>query len=39
MKRVLDKNVIVLWISLGALICAALALNTTLNLLESKGQE
>ncbi len=39
MKKIFSKDLIVLWISLGALICAALTLNTSLNLLANKEQE
>ena len=39
MKKVFSKELIVLCISLAALICAALSLNTSLNLLVSKDQE
>lgn len=38
MKKVFSKELIVLWISLAALIVAALSLNTSLNQLVSKEQ-
>ena len=39
MKKVFTKDLIVLWLSLGALICAALSLNASLERLENKGEE
>ena len=39
MKKVFGKELIVLWVSLAALICAALSLNTSLNQLVGKEQE
>ena len=39
MKKVFSKELLVLWLSLAALICAALSLNTSLNLLGKKEQE
>lgn len=39
MKKVFSKELIVLWISLAALICAALSLNTSLNRLANKEEE
>lgn len=36
MKKTISKDLIVLWISLGALICAGLALNASLNQLAHK---
>jgi len=39
MKKVFGKELIVLWISLAALICAALSLNTSLNRLANKEEE
>ena len=36
MKKTVLKDLIVLWISLGALVCAALNLNASLNLLADK---
>ncbi len=39
MKKVFTKDLIVLWIALAALICAALSLNTSLNLLVGGEQE
>ena len=39
MKKVFTKDLIVLWIALAALICAALSLNTSLNLLVSGEQK
>lgn len=38
MKKVFGKELIVLWISLAALICAALSLNDSLNQLAEKEQ-
>lgn len=39
MKKGIGKEVIVLWLSLIALICAALSLNTSLHQLENKEQD
>ena len=39
MKKIFSKELIVLWLSLAALICAALSLNSSLNLLATKTQE
>ena len=39
MNKTVLKDLIVLWISLGALICAALNLNASLNLLKKKKKE
>lgn len=39
MKKVFTKELIILWIALAALICAALSLNASLNLLADKGKE
>ena len=39
MKKVFSKELIVLWIALAALICAAMSLNTSLNQLANKEQE
>ncbi len=39
LKKLFSKDLIVLWISLFALICAALALNSSLNKLADNGQE
>ena len=39
MKKVFGKELIVLWIALAALICAAMSLNTSLNQLANKEQE
>lgn len=38
MKKVFGKELIVLWISLAALICAALSLNDSLNQLTDTEQ-
>ena len=38
MKKVFTKDLIVLWISLGALICAAINLNDSLNKLAEKEE-
>ena len=39
MKKVFGKELIVLWISLAALICAAMSLNASLNQLVGKEQD
>ena len=39
MKKNFSKELIVLSLSLAALICAALSLNSSLNLLATKTQE
>lgn len=39
MKKVFSKELLVLWLSLAALICAALNLNTSLNQLANKEEE
>ena len=39
MKKTKMKDLIVLWIALAALVCAALALNRSLNQLISKESE
>lgn len=39
MKKVFTKELIVLWFALAALICAALSLNNSLNLLSDGGKE
>lgn len=39
MEKVFAKDLIVLWIALGALICAGLSLNNSLNQLAKKEQE
>ncbi len=39
MKQIFTKDLLVLWIALAALICAALALNDSLNQLTEKEQE
>lgn len=39
MKKVFGKELVVLWISLAALVCAAMSLNTSLNQLVSKEQD
>lgn len=36
MKKIFSKDLIVLWISLAALICAAISLNSSLNQLSEK---
>ena len=38
MKKIFKKDLIVLFISLAALICAAIALNSSLNLLADKEE-
>lgn len=38
MKKVFTKDLVVLWIALGALICAALKLNDSLNKLAGKEE-
>ena len=39
MKFIFKKDLIVLWLSLAALICAAFSLKKSLNLLVNKEQE
>ena len=39
MKKAFGKELIVLWISLAALICAAISLNASLNQLAGKEQD
>ena len=39
MKKVFSKELIVLWLALAALICAALSLNASLNLRAGREQE
>ena len=39
MKKVFTKDLFVLWFALGALICAALNLNSSLNKLAGKEEE
>ena len=39
MKKIFTKDSFVLWLSLAALICAALSLNTSLQKLADKNQE
>ena len=39
MKKIFSKELLVLWLSLAALICAALSLNSSLNLLAKTKQE
>ena len=39
MKKVFTKDLVVLWIALGALICAALKLNDSLNKLAGKEEQ
>ena len=39
MKKVFGKELVVLWISLAALICAAMSLNASLNQLAGKEQD
>ena len=39
MKKVFTKDLLVLWVALGALVCAALTLNSSLNKLASKEQK
>ena len=39
MKKVFGKELIVLWIALAALICAALSLNNSLKQLASREEE
>ncbi len=38
-KKAVMKDLIVLWIALAALVCAALNLQISLNLLAEKGEE
>ena len=39
MKKLFRKELIVLWLALAALICAALSLNASLNRLADREQE
>ena len=39
MKKIFNKELLVLWLSLAALICAALSLNSSLNLLAKTKEE
>ncbi len=39
MKKLFRKELLVLWLALAALICAALSLNASLNRLAAKEQE
>ena len=39
MKKALIKDLIVLWIALAVLTCAALSLNNSLNMLAEKEEE
>ena len=39
MDKVFTKDLIVLWIALGALICAGLSLNASLNKLANQEHE
>lgn len=39
MEKVFTKDLIVLWIALGALVCAGLSLNASLNKLTNAEQE
>jgi hypothetical protein len=39
MKKLFSKELIVLWLALAALICAALSLNTSLNQFASNESE
>lgn len=38
MKKVFGKEMIVLWVSLAALVCATISLNDSLNQLAEKEQ-
>lgn len=38
-KKIVIKDLIVLWIALTALVCAALNLHISLNMLEKKEEE
>ena len=38
MKKVFGKELVVLWISLAALVCAVMSLNASLNQLAGKEQ-
>lgn len=38
MKKIIKKDTIVLWISLAALVCAAINMNASLNRLVEKEQ-
>ena len=39
MKKIFSNELVVFWIALAALICAAVNLNTSLNLLAREKQE
>jgi len=39
MKKVFTKDLVVLWVSLGALVLAAINLNDSLNKLSEKEEE
>ena len=39
MKKIFSKELLVLWLSLAALICAVLSLNSSLNLLAKTKEE
>ncbi len=39
MKKVFNKDLVVLWVSLGALVLAAINLNDSLNKLSEKEEE
>ena len=39
MEKTFTKDLFILWLALGALICAALNLNDSLNLLVEKEEE
>ena len=39
MKKTFTKDLFILWLALAALICAALALNNSLNLLVDKEED
>ena len=39
MKKIFEKDLFLLWFCLTALICVALSLNTSLNLLVNNEQE
>lgn len=39
MKKAFGKDLVVLWISLGALVLAAMSLNKSLNKLANKEQD
>ena len=39
MKKIIGKEMIVFWVSLGVLVCAAISLNDSLNQLAEEEQD